>query len=97
MQAATETKPTFELGEIYMTPGAIEAMKDSGEFFLTFLAKHRNLEQGELSKEDHDENFLGAKEGFRILSAFRTSLGVKLWIITEADRLSSTILRPDEY
>jgi hypothetical protein len=97
MQAATETKPTFELGEVYMTPGAIEAIQDSGELFLIFLARHRCLEQGELSQEDHSENLLSAKEGFRVFSSFKTAKGEKIWVITEADRTSTTLLLPTEY
>ena len=41
-------------------------------------------------------------DGFRLLSAYRTSLGEKLWIITEAaddsgHRAATTILLPSEY
>jgi hypothetical protein len=35
--------------------------------------------------------------GDRILSAYRTLRGMKLWIITEADRSLTTILLPEEY
>ena len=35
--------------------------------------------------------------GERILSAYRTCKGVKLWVITEADRSSTCILLPEEY
>ncbi len=43
------------------------------------------------------ENELSVKEGFRILSAYRTSQDVKLWVVTEADRSSTTVLLPGEY
>jgi hypothetical protein len=52
---------------------------------------------GDLSDEDVRENELSLKEGFRLLSTYRTAKGQKLWIITEADRSSTTILLPDEY
>jgi hypothetical protein len=52
---------------------------------------------GELSDEDVRENGLSLKEGFRLLSAYRTAKGQKLWIITEADRSATTILLPSEY
>ncbi len=35
-------------------------------------------------------------DGDRILSAYRTLKGVKLWVITEADRSSTVVLLPDE-
>ena len=37
------------------------------------------------------------RNGFRILSAYRTLNNVKLWLITEADDLCTTLLRPHEY
>jgi hypothetical protein len=43
---------------------------------------------------------MAVSEGFdegRLLSAYRTALGVRLWIITEADRPATTILLPEEY
>jgi hypothetical protein len=32
-----------------------------------------------------------------LLSAYHTSVGDKLWVITEADRSSTCILLPEEY
>ena len=52
---------------------------------------------GEVSEEDVQENEFSLKEGFRLLSAYRTGKGQKLWIITEADRSATTILLPSEY
>ena len=33
----------------------------------------------------------------RVLSSYRLSNGTRLWIITEADRSSTTLLRPEDY
>jgi len=52
---------------------------------------------GEVSDEDARENELSLKESFRLLSAYRTAKGQRLWIVTEADRSATTILLPDEY
>ncbi len=45
---------------------------------------------------DWKENDFSVKEGFTIFSAYKTSKGEKLWVITEADRSSSTVLLPSE-
>jgi len=37
------------------------------------------------------------REGDRLLSAYKTSTGERLWVITEADRSATTILLPSEY
>lgn len=47
--------------------------------------------------DDIEENELSLQQGFRFLSAYRTSAGGKLWVITEADRSSTYILPPEEY
>jgi hypothetical protein len=37
------------------------------------------------------------RDGGRLLSAYRTARGTRLWVITEADRSSTCILLPEEY
>jgi hypothetical protein len=88
---------TFPLGSIYMTPGAIEALGEAGQSAQEFIARHARLEQGELCDEDHRENLYSVDRHLRIFSAFKTREGVKLWVITEADRSATTILLPSEY
>ena len=94
-QPATVTR--FALGQTYLTPGAEEALMIAGQTAIEFLRRHMSCDFGELKNEDIQENELSLKEGFRLLSAYRTAKGQKLWIITEADRSSTTILLPDEY
>jgi hypothetical protein len=93
----TTATAKFKLGMTVMTPGALEAMKESGESPSCFLAQHQGGDWGEVGAEDWKENELSLREGFRLLSAYRTRLGVKVWVITEADRSSTCILLPSEY
>lgn len=74
----------FPLGEIVITPGALEVLGNSRVLVGTFITRHA------------EENELSLKEGFRILSAYEYQ-GSTIWIITEADRSVTTILLPDEY
>ena len=88
----------FALGQTFITPGAEEALQIAGQTAIEFLRRHMSCDWGsELSDEDVQENELSLKEGFRLLSAYRTGKGQKLWIITEADRSATTILLPSEY
>ena len=88
----------FALGQTYITPGAEEALLIAGQTEIEFLRRHMSCDWGsELSDEDVQENELSLKEGFRLLSAYRTAKGQKLWIITEADRSATTILLPSDY
>src|SRR5256712_5492895 len=95
---ATQTSVTrFTLGQTYITPGAEEALMIAGQTAIEFLRRHMSCDFGELSDDDLRENQLSLRKGFRLLSNYRTGRGQQLWIITEADRSSTTILLPDEY
>ena len=87
----------FSLGKVVATPGALEALAATGQGAIEFLRRHVTGDGGELSEEEKQENELSVKQGVRILSAYTTSNGVKLWVISEADRSVTTILLPDEY
>ena len=95
-------KPKFNLGQIVATPGALEALEESGQTPQFFLEKHQCGDWGEVCQEDKQLNDQSLMDGSRLLSAYRTLLGERIWIITEAaddqgHRVATTLLRPDEY
>ena len=51
----------------------------------------------EMVEEDQAANRQAIAEGSRVFSAYHLGTGVKLWVITEADRSATTLLLPDEY
>ena len=92
----------FSLGQIVATPGAIEAMDESGQNAAFFLARHASGDWGEVTPEDWQLNDEAMVDGSRLLSAYRTLKGKKIWIITEATddnghRAATTILLPEDY
>jgi hypothetical protein len=87
----------LELGSVYATPGALHELADAGETVDLYLARHLNGDWGEVAPEDREENRLSLEQGFRVLSAYTLTTGVKIWIITEADRSATTVLLPEEY
>jgi hypothetical protein len=91
----------FPLGQIVATPGALEALEESGQTPLFFLTKHASGDWGEVCDEDKRLNDQALVNGERLLSAYRTLKNERIWIITEtADdgkRLATTILLPSEY
>jgi len=87
----------FALGETFITPGAQEALEIAGETAIQYLRRHVSADWGEVSEDDAQENELSLRDGFRLLSAYRTVKSQKIWIITEADRSATTILLPSEY
>jgi hypothetical protein len=92
----------FPLGRILATPAAIQAMAESGQTPEFFLDRHIAADWGEVDQDDWKLNDEALKDGSRILSAYRTLKGRKLWIITEATddeghRAATTILLPEDY
>lgn len=95
---SSATTPRFELGRIVATPGAIDTMARRGIDAGFLLARHVTGDWGDLEECDKRENELRVVQGFRILSAYGVQGDPdRLWIITEANRSVTTILRPDEY
>ncbi len=87
----------FALGRIVATPGCLEMLAALGLTPGEFLARHASGEWGNLCAEDKQLNDQALIEGGRLLSAYDLGHGERLWIITEADRSSSCLLRPSEY
>jgi hypothetical protein len=87
----------FRLGQTVATPGALEALGQAGQLPFHFLARHARGDWGELCPADKRANDRALREGDRLLSAYKTSTGERLWVITEADRSATTILLPSEY
>lgn len=86
---------SFSLGRVVATPGLIEAVPQHE--YTAALRRHVACDWGEVCDEDKRANDRALEEGTRLLSAYRSSEGVKFWIITEADRSATTLLLPEEY
>ena len=89
--------PSFPLGQIVATPGALAALERAKQPPACFLSRHAIGDWGELEPADVAENEYSVAHGFRLLSSYPTNAGEKLWIITEADRSVTTLLLPEEY
>lgn len=88
----------FPLGRVVATPGAVEVMDRQGIRAADLLRRHVTGDWGDLGDEDKRENDHAIGRGLRILSAYgKRDAPDRLWVITEADRSATTILRPDEY
>jgi hypothetical protein len=90
-------RPRFPLGQIVATPGALTELAEAGQSSHDFLARHQSGDWGETDTHDSQANEDALQDGARVFSVYRTARGVKIWIITEADRASTCILLPEEY
>ena len=87
--------PKFPLGDAVITPNALSRLTQ--EDFGRGLARHQSGDWGDVCEDDRKENDLALAKGFRLLSVYRARNGIKFWIITEADRSSTTVLMPEDY
>jgi len=85
------------LGRTLATPGALAAMKRSGDVPEDFLRRHECQDWGNVCTDDWARNDEALLEGNRIVSSYTLKDGTPIWCITEADRVATTLLLPDEY
>jgi len=96
------TATKFPIGQLVATPGAIEAMEESGQEAGFFVDQHVTGNWGIVDAGDWQLNDQALVDGSRLLSAYMTLKGKKIWIITEAQdndgkRAATTILLPEDY
>ncbi len=94
----------FSLGQVTLTTNlqhALDSDSDPGynsmEELLALIDRHVSGDWGDLEDFDQQQNNLALEQGGRIFSSYATSKGIKLWIITEADRSYTTALLPSDY
>ena len=92
----------FELGMLVATTRIADRIREDREFnhfVFDSLERYKNCDWGDLDEEDKMMNDEAVKNGEdRIFAAYKNSeKDWKIWIITEADRKTTTILFPEEY
>jgi len=100
--SAIGVRALFPLGHLLATPGALSALQRTNERPTDFLSRHAAGDWGVVCDDDKRLNDESVKDGSRLMSAYLTTDGTKLWVITEAadevgHRMATTILLPEEY
>jgi len=85
----------FSLGTVVATANAHRSLPP--EEVLLALRCHARCDWGDVDKEDWAANERALAERTRLLSVYHTEAGTKFWVITEADRSSTTVLLPEDY
>ena len=94
--------PLFNVGQLVITPGALQVLTERDVFPLVLLARHVRGDWTEMEPEDQDVNRQALVDGSRIFTRYTLAGEVRIWIITEATgedgtRASTCILLPSEY
>ena len=86
-----------------MTPAIKTLVEQQALAIHEYLYRHQRGDWGNLTQEDVTENEKSLQQGFRIFSAYNVeaknagSNAIKIWVITEADRSTTTVMLPEEY
>ena len=92
---STAVKAKFNLGRCCITANALARL--THDDVLLALQRHQTGDWGDVDEHDRQENELSLREGFRLLSVYRSAAGVKFYVITEHDRSLTTTLLPEDY
>lgn len=99
-RVARAMAPLFPLGQIVATRGFLalceEHRANMREAGIELILDHSLGKWGELCDDDIYANQEALRNGGRVLSKYRFH-GTPLYVITEADRSTTTILLCDEY
>lgn len=87
----------FHPGQVVTTPGALATMHQHLCSPLDLLQRHLRGDWGDVPADDAALNVEALRYGNRLLSSYRITQAVTIWLITEADRSYTTFLLPAEY
>ena len=97
MAIAVLSQPRFRAGQLVMTAGVTDLVQRGELNPVPYLQRHLDGDWGDLCDDDRRSNDAALKNGDRLLSSYRITPDLKLWIITEWDRSVTTLLLPEEY
>lgn len=88
----------FPLGKIVATRDALSALQHDVAIIMQLLRRHQSGDWGIVHDEDRLANDKAVLTGARIISSYHLQPSDQLlWVITEADRCTTTLILPDEY
>lgn len=87
----------FSPGRIAITKMVLDTLKEHNYTPSFLLARHLNGDWGVVSEEHASLNNQAVAHGFQIMSIFPITSKISIWVITESNRKSTTLLLPSEY
>jgi hypothetical protein len=88
--------PLFPLGDLVATPGALSLLERYRINPLLLLGRHLQGDWGSVPDGDRAANDDAVTLGNRIVSSYTVGENDRVWVISEHDRSSTSILLPSE-
>ena len=85
----------FSLGGIVITPAADDKLPPLD--ISQALLRHGRGDWGDVNDEERAANNWAVLSWGRMCSIYKDRNGTAFWVITEADRSTTTVLLPDDY
>ncbi len=83
------------LGQIVATPAALAALGQPD--MIAAIRWHASGDWGEVDTDDRAAKDDALRDAARLFLSYTSMTGVRLWVITKADRSVTTVLLPDDY
>ncbi len=93
--STVQTDKTLALGQILIT-ASVENIIEREEIEAA-LGRHARGDWGDVCLDDFRANQIALREGERVFSTYLDRRDNRFYIITEADRSSTTVLLPGDY
>ena len=90
----------LKLGKTLGSPSVAQRMHDDHEFAAWVskcLIRHNACDWGDVTKEDAELNNVAVSKNARVLSVYNHKVFPTIWLVTEGDRSSTSIIFPSEY
>ncbi len=87
----------FSLGECVITPRAREVLASISVETNDLLRRHQSGDWADMDQHDQAANRAALNNNARVFSMYRLADQHRVYVITEGDRLVTTILLPSEY
>jgi hypothetical protein len=98
MRKKMKTQTTLQpLGRLAARPAALDALASTNTHPFSLLRRHASGDWGNVPPEDAAANLLARVIGARVISSYTLPDSTCLWVIADADRAVTTILRPEDY
>jgi len=91
----------FEIGQVVATVNLVERVKNlippQTDLLVSLLRRHMSGDWGDVCEDDQGLNEKALADGGRLMSVYQVQPGFTVWVITEADRSTTTLLLPEDY